>query len=321
MPRVRSPNYPAISLPEAITRAKTIHEAEQHLAAPKEVIAKHLGFGGLNGVSNRIISALTKYGLLEEVSGDKVKVSPLAISILHPTSPAEKASAIKDAASKPSLFSEITSEWNGAQPSDANLRTYLIRRNFASDALDRVIQAYRDTMELVTSTEGGYNKPASHSDGTPPVANVGEQAPIQPKGPEPASAQRLPSPPSPQAGEESLPFHVAIAAGGLEIAARIKNEGDVENLIQILQTMKPLLQNIYRRQSAPLADRAESVDIGDHAQRVFETSMMGHKEAGTGVSFIITQAQKDELRQRGYTDEQIREMKPEDAHRALGLIN
>jgi hypothetical protein len=85
--------------------------------------------------------------------------------------------------------------------------------------------------------------------------------------------------------------------------------------------MKPLLQNIYRRQPTPLADRAVSSDIGDHAQRVFETSMTGPKEAGTGVSFIITQAQKDELRQHGYTDEQIREMKPEDAHRALGIAN
>jgi len=39
------------------------------------------------------------------------------------------------------------------------------------------------------------------------------------------------------------------------------------------------------------------------------------------MSFIITKAQKAELRRRGYTEEQIREMKPADAHRALGLIS
>jgi hypothetical protein len=44
-------------------------------------------------------------------------------------------------------------------------------------------------------------------------------------------------------------------------------------------------------------------------------------ETETGISFIITKAQKVELRQRGYTEEQIREMKPEDAHQALGLIS
>jgi hypothetical protein len=43
-------------------------------------------------------------------------------------------------------------------------------------------------------------------------------------------------------------------------------------------------------------------------------------EAETGISFIITRAQKAELQRRGYSEEQIREMKPEDAHRALGLI-
>jgi hypothetical protein len=42
--------------------------------------------------------------------------------------------------------------------------------------------------------------------------------------------------------------------------------------------------------------------------------------AKTGVSLMITRQQKADLRERGYTDEQIRDMKPEEAHRVLGLI-
>jgi hypothetical protein len=118
-----------------------------------------------------------------------------------------------------------------------------------------------------------------------------------------------------------LPFHVAIADSGLEITARIKNEGDAENLIQILQTTKPLLQSIYGQEPTALTDPPDPHDIGDHAERVFAASMTPHKKTETGISFIITKAQKAELRQRGYTEEQIREMKPEDAHRALGLIS
>jgi len=49
--------------------------------------------------------------------------------------------------------------------------------------------------------------------------------------------------------------------------------------------------------------------------------MTAHKGAETGMSFIITKAQKAELQRLGYSEEQIREMKPEDAHRALGLIS
>jgi hypothetical protein len=36
---------------------------------------------------------------------------------------------------------------------------------------------------------------------------------------------------------------------------------------------------------------------------------------------MITQEQKAALRERGHDDDQIREMKPADAHSALGIIN
>ena len=139
------------------------------------------------------------------------------------------------------------------------------------------------------------------------------------KAAEPTSEQQLPSPPSAQGRGQSLPFRVAIADGGLEITARIKYEREVDNLVRVLQTIKPVLQNIYGREPN-LDDPPDPPGIEDHAQRVFAAPMTTH-EAETGVSFIITKAQKAELRQRGYSEEQIREMKPEDAHRALGLIS
>jgi hypothetical protein len=141
------------------------------------------------------------------------------------------------------------------------------------------------------------------------------------KAAEPSSAQPLPTLPSAHGSGQWLPFHVAIADGGLEIAARIRNERDAEKLIQILQTIKPLLQHIYGLQPTALPDPPDPPDIGDHAQRDFKALITPHQEAETGMSFIITKAQKAELRRRGYTEEQIREMKPADAHRALGLIS
>jgi hypothetical protein len=39
------------------------------------------------------------------------------------------------------------------------------------------------------------------------------------------------------------------------------------------------------------------------------------------VSLMITQQQRADLRERGYSDEQIRDMKPEEAHKVLGLID
>ena len=161
------------------------------------------------------------------------------------------------------------------------------------------------------------NEPASQGDGRPLASNVEDQSPISPKAAEPSSAQNLPLISSDQGSLPSLPFHVAIADGGLEIDAKLKNEADVDRLIQILQTIKPLLQSIYGRQPSVSVDPP---DTGRGAQGIFEPSMTLH-EAETGMSFIITKAQKAELRRRGYSEEQIREMKPEDAHRALGLIS
>jgi len=45
------------------------------------------------------------------------------------------------------------------------------------------------------------------------------------------------------------------------------------------------------------------------------------KALPAGVSLMITRQQKADLRELGYTDDQIRDMKPEEAHRVLGLID
>jgi hypothetical protein len=84
-----------------------------------------------------------------------------------------------------------------------------------------------------------------------------------------------------------LPFHVAIADGGLEITARIKNESDAESLIQILRTIKPLLQNIYGQEPTALGDPPDAPDPGNHVERVFEGSMTPHKETETGISLSL----------------------------------
>ncbi|TMJ86393.1 MAG: hypothetical protein E6G79_06195 [Alphaproteobacteria bacterium] len=48
---------------------------------------------------------------------------------------------------------------------------------------------------------------------------------------------------------------------------------------------------------------------------------VGQPNSVTGVSFLITQAQKLQLRELGVRDEEIRNMKPAEAHRILGLAS
>lgn len=153
--RVRSPNYPALSLPEAIDKVTGIYRNMHNHAAPREVVAKAMGYAGLNGASATAISALHKFGLLER-SGEEVKVSDRAVRILHPHSQAEKAEAIRDASKEPELFLELAERFPGKIPNDDLLKNYLVRKGFAPAALASVISAYRDTSDMVEREGGGY---------------------------------------------------------------------------------------------------------------------------------------------------------------------
>ena len=142
---------------------------------------------------------------------------------------------------------------------------------------------------------------------------------MPPKATDSTSAEQLLSVAPGQGSGGSLPFRVAVADSGLEVAASIKNERDLDKLIQVLQAVKPVLRTIYAPQPGVLVDPRDPSYAGD--QRFFEPSTAPHDETRTGMSFIITNAQKAELRRLGYSEQEIREMRPEDAHRALGLIS
>ncbi|MGH6855113.1 MAG: hypothetical protein ACREDN_06810, partial [Aestuariivirga sp.] len=86
----------------------------------------------------------------------EIKVSDLAMDILFGES-VEKQSALRKAASSPVLFAEINEKWPERQPSDENLRSFLARKGYSVKVLDQVINAYRDTMSLVSGDSGVYS--------------------------------------------------------------------------------------------------------------------------------------------------------------------
>ena len=62
----------------------------------------------------------------------------------------------------------------------------------------------------------------------------------------------------------------------------------------------------------------ELKDILGHYEAILQR-LAARKPSSTAVSFLITHHQKAELRERGFTDDQIHTMTPEEAHRLLGL--
>ncbi len=173
MARTRSPNYPYIGLTAAIERVRKLYGEEHQNRMSRAVVAKHLGFGSLNGVSMSIISALSKYGLLASVDDD-LQVSDDALTILvDPPDSEERAQALRRAALKPELFSELNKHFGGTVPSDINLLAYLQKHGFTANAATLAAKSFRETMQLISGqatapngTDGKSSEGSGMQEGT-----------------------------------------------------------------------------------------------------------------------------------------------------------
>lgn len=153
--KARSPNYPAISLPKAVDLTERLYnEAHTHKAS-SAAVANALGYAGLNGASLGVISALKKYGLVEGVGTNELKVSKDGLTIVvDPKSSTERAAAILRSAFRPALFAELRAEYGDKPPkTDEFLRAFLLKKGFVQSVVSVPIRTYRETMELVESAQ------------------------------------------------------------------------------------------------------------------------------------------------------------------------
>lgn len=234
MARIRSPNYPSMSLGDAVKKVAQVFEKEQQHPMDREVLMKGLGYAGVNGASLSAISAVQKYGLVDHI-GEDYKVSDRALAVLHPHSQDEKASALREAALLPSLFAELHEQFSGSIPSDDNLRSYLIRRGFATGAITGVIGSFRETMQYVKDYANGLpmETPA-----------IGTHSPVQgSKGHMSLPPPRYGAAPtdSESRGQQSVPLKVSFFGDQLEVSATLFDVESVEKLIRVLEANKPLL--------------------------------------------------------------------------------
>jgi hypothetical protein len=155
-PKIRSPRYPAISLREAIEKARAVYENDGRNKIRKELVAEHMGYHSLNGASLGVISAVVKYGLIEGGLA-AMNITARAINIFErEQGDPERAQAIRDAAFEPEQFKEIAAAYPD-RASDAAIRSHLITKlGFLPEAASNFVRSYRETMQLVeTETQAG----------------------------------------------------------------------------------------------------------------------------------------------------------------------
>lgn len=167
----RSPNFPSISLPEALKRAKTVYEKDRRNAVSAGVVMEHLGYGkNVSGSAGRVLSALRQYGLLDDTPDDKYRVSDNAYFILTlPDESTKRWEAIGKSATKPAVFKEILKKYVDGLPSDSALREYLIaERAFNPASVDNFIRALKGTIEFAKLYEKSYDAGTGDDPGDTP---------------------------------------------------------------------------------------------------------------------------------------------------------
>jgi hypothetical protein len=147
--RGRSPNYPAVGLEDAVKRMEMLYKAGGRPGSPPEVAAKQIGFSGLHGTAQTVLSALKKFGFVEDQNGRLVPTK-LAIDVLNfPAGHQRRLVALREAALRPAIYNTIVDQWRelGELPADDSLRPELIAdRGFTEGSVDGFLRDFRASL-------------------------------------------------------------------------------------------------------------------------------------------------------------------------------
>jgi hypothetical protein len=155
MAKMRSPNYPALNLDQAVGALERLFAAEKRTPVDNNTAALALGFKALSGPARVAIGALRQYGLIEKTATGTMRVSDLAVRILHGT-PEDKRAALSEAALTPPLFQELYAD--RADGSEGAIASYLVtKKEFHPDGARKAARAFRETMALAGGSASGYN--------------------------------------------------------------------------------------------------------------------------------------------------------------------
>jgi hypothetical protein len=148
--RQRSPNYPTVGLREAIDRTKRFVTANGKAGAMPAIATKLIGFASAHGQAYSALSALKKFGLLEEKDG-RVTPTQRAMEIASlPDADPRRLKAIRDAALSPTIYSELFEHYKDTNiPNDDTLAGELVAyKGFNPNGVKEFLKAFRETIEF-----------------------------------------------------------------------------------------------------------------------------------------------------------------------------
>ena len=155
MGRHRSPNYPAVGLSKAVEDARSLWNNEKRSAVAPKVAAKAWNYTSYSGPARSRLSALKKYGFLDD-SENGVRLTERGITVsVHKPDDREYLNALRKAALQPALFQELTQTHLDA--SDDAITTYLItKQHFSPEGAKQATKAFKDTISVAKLQDSLY---------------------------------------------------------------------------------------------------------------------------------------------------------------------
>lgn len=173
MARLRSPNFPALTLEDALKSAAVLYSRVRKATVDREAAAKELGYSGLTGWSLKVLGALNQYGLIDNVGKGQCRVTDLTEQALHGFPDAEKQGAIQKAARSPALFQAIFEEFGEEIQSEHAIRSFLVRRGFSDRGTEAALQSFLATQQFAKIGSANSTAP---QDEVAPQADLSEVA-------------------------------------------------------------------------------------------------------------------------------------------------
>lgn len=247
MARIRSPNYPAVPLGQAIALTEKIFSSDRTNAIEKADAAKHMGYSGLTGRTLKLLGALSQYGLLEKVGKGQVRVSKTFVSIIHGLDDNEKSEALDKAGHAPALFQRIRAAFDD-DPSERSITSYLMQHGFTDSAVAPVLKSYRETNAFLA--EAGVSESYGQDTGNTADSfsdedeDADEMTTITEEKPKTPPAKTPPR--SEQEGLDSLfwnkgPLDFNLSSAGLIVVGKTNSAQELNAFIEKLKALTILL--------------------------------------------------------------------------------
>jgi hypothetical protein len=148
--RSRSPRFPSHSLDQAIVFVRKIYEGVHRSSVDSLSAMQLMGFSGKSGASATALGSIRQFGLIEG-TGDKTRVSDLALKILEPIDEQERALGVNEAGRYPDVFEQIFDRFDGRLPTvNEPIRAFLIRElGFSKSGADDCLESIRATLQFM----------------------------------------------------------------------------------------------------------------------------------------------------------------------------